>query len=266
MGHRAFVDTCKRMAGVEIDLSFSKKVIKTYREANDKIKDLWGQTGTAAIKAIETRETQKVGRLVFTFDGDWLRIKIPSGRCLHYRSPKIIEVRAPWSEGYTGTIYGPSSLAKEIEAKGIELGSDHIVKGDKQGWVECDVPKAARSWLRSKGIECRLQMKEPQYIKQITFWGVDSQTKKWSRQRTYGAKLVENLCQGIARDFLAEAMFRCENAGYPIVATIHDEILCERPIGEGSLDEFETLMKAIPSWGKGCPIEVEGFEAGRYRK
>ena len=106
---------------------------------------------------------------------------------------------------------------------------------------------------------------EPQYIKQLSFMSVNGPGRKWQPERTYGGKLVENITQAVARDFLVSAMFRVEARGYPIIATVHDEVVSEREIGQGSLREFDT-HGAVPIWGKGCPIAVEGYEAERYRK
>jgi DNA polymerase bacteriophage-type len=46
----------------------------------------------------------------------------------------------------------------------------------------------------------------------------------------------------IARDLLVAAMLRLEQAGYPIVLSIHDEIVAEVPPGFGSLQEFEQII------------------------
>lgn len=100
----------------------------------------------------------------------------------------------------------------------------------------------------------------------LTFMGVDSKIRKWTRQKTYGGKLVENITQAVARDFMAAAMLREEEAGYEIILTVHDELLCESDENFGSLEEFENLMAIVPDWGKGCPIEVEGWEGKRFKK
>lgn len=95
-------------------------------------------------------------------------------------------------------------------------------------------------------------------------WGVDSKTKVWKLQKTYGGLLVENICQAIARDLMVESMFNLEEAGYLPLVTVHDEIVTEAK--EGSVEEFEDLMRKVPKWGKGCPVEVEAWKGRRYRK
>src|SRR6185295_15842997 len=67
---------------------------------------------------------------------------------------------------------------------------------------------------------------------QLVFMGVDPKTKRWSEQRTYGGKLVENIVQAIARDVMAESMLELDAAGIPLVGTVHDELLAEVPEAE----------------------------------
>ncbi|RZO83013.1 MAG: XRE family transcriptional regulator [Oceanococcus sp.] len=100
----------------------------------------------------------------------------------------------------------------------------------------------------------------------ITFSGVNSTTRKWERQDTYGGKLVENAAQAVARDLMCGAMLRIEDAGYPLVLTVHDELIADVPEQFGSLGEFNDLMRETPDWATDLPIEVEGYEAFRYRK
>lgn len=101
---------------------------------------------------------------------------------------------------------------------------------------------------------------------QVHYKGVDSRTRKWGDLHTYGGKIVENVVQAIARDFMVDAMLRVEKAGYPIVLTVHDEIMAEPRCDFGSLEQFSELMKVVPSWGTGCPIAVAGWRGSRYRK
>ena len=72
--------------------------------------------------------------------------------------------------------------------------------------------------------------------------------------------------QATARDLMAGAMKRLELEGYPVIMSVHDEIICEVPNGHGSLEEMIEIMTTVPSWAKGCPISAEGKESDRYEK
>ena len=61
-------------------------------------------------------------------------------------------------------------------------------------------------------------------------------------------------------------MQRLEAAGYPIVLTVHDEIVCEVPIGFGSLEEFKHLLIAAPIWTADLPIAAKVREGLRFNK
>ena len=86
------------------------------------------------------------------------------------------------------------------------------------------------------------------------------------RRNIYGALLAENITQAVCRDILVKAMFALERAGYRVVLTVHDEIVCEREAGTGSLDEVLGLMRHSPEWAQDLPIDAEGFVGQRYRK
>jgi DNA polymerase len=92
--------------------------------------------------------------------------------------------------------------------------------------------------------------------------------KKWSRQPTYGGRLVENLIQAICRDLLVEAMFRLDEKGYKQIFTVHDETIAEVKIDDKtkSLKEFLELLSMKPDWAKDYPISASGWEGMRYAK
>lgn len=99
----------------------------------------------------------------------------------------------------------------------------------------------------------------------ITYEGVGT-GRKWERLETYGAKCVENIVQGTARDLLALALLRLEQAGYPVVMHCHDEAICEVPIGQGSVEEVNRIMAVSPEWAEGLPLKADGFETEFYKK
>jgi len=98
----------------------------------------------------------------------------------------------------------------------------------------------------------------------VTYEGVGG-TKKWERLESYGAKFVENIVQGTARDILAEAMLRLDNAGYNIVMHVHDEAVIEAPDGT-SLEDICDVMGQTPKWADGLLLRADGYVCDFYRK
>lgn len=99
----------------------------------------------------------------------------------------------------------------------------------------------------------------------LTYEGIGT-TKKWERIETYGPKIVENIVQAASRDILAEAMIRLDKAGFDIVAHVHDEVICEVPNGESSVEEICSIMSESPKWSDGLPLGADGYECDFYQK
>jgi len=100
---------------------------------------------------------------------------------------------------------------------------------------------------------------------QLCYFTQDSQSNNFKKVYTYGGKLCENVVQAIARDIMAYAMLKLESQGFPVVLSIHDEIVCETN-PRCSLEHMLKIMCELPSWASGCPITAEGWEGKRYRK
>lgn len=101
----------------------------------------------------------------------------------------------------------------------------------------------------------------------IRFKAWNVYTASWRDEFTYGGKLVENATQAVARDVLAGAMPVAEAAGYPIVLTVHDELVCETPDSSGyTAETLNGILAADQTWTDGLPLAAVGFETHRYRK
>jgi DNA polymerase len=94
----------------------------------------------------------------------------------------------------------------------------------------------------------------------------DNARGKWIEYGAWYGTLVENVVQATARDLLAAAMLRIEAAGYAIVLTVHDELICEVPEGFGNLEDFHQLMTIVPDWAEGLPVAAKAWTRQRYAK
>ncbi|MDU9335192.1 DNA polymerase [Staphylococcus coagulans] len=99
----------------------------------------------------------------------------------------------------------------------------------------------------------------------VEFMGLDL-NRKWTKLKTYGGKLVENIVQATARDLLAISMYRIEHAGFPIVGHVHDEVIVEIPEGSGGLKAIENIMSKPVKWAEGLKLNSDGFTSPFYMK
>lgn len=103
--------------------------------------------------------------------------------------------------------------------------------------------------------------------RKITFWGIDSRTRQWTKQSLYGGLQCENIVQATARDIMVDAMFKVEAAGYAIILTVHDEILSEvDQDSHHSAQHFQEIMARSSEVYAGLPVSVGAWEDTRYVK
>lgn len=98
----------------------------------------------------------------------------------------------------------------------------------------------------------------------ITYDGLDQETKQWTRIKTYAGKLLENWTQAVARDCLAVAMTRVETEGFPVVGHVHDEAILETQ--DKTLEEAEHVFSQPIPWAPELPLRGDGFTTYFYRK
>lgn len=168
---------------------------RLWREEHANVVSYWKELEQACVKAIQKPNTVVVVKKhKIKRKGQWLRIGLPSGRCLCYPMP--------------------------------------VVEDGK-----------------------------------ISYMGINQYSRKWSRLKTYGGKLAENITQAVARDILAFGMVQARKQGYNIVLTVHDEIIAEVPdTNKFSPEGLGAIMSKAPIWAIDLPLAAAGFETYRYRK
>lgn len=100
----------------------------------------------------------------------------------------------------------------------------------------------------------------------ITYEGMEQTSKQWKRIDTYGPKLVENIVQATARDCLGITMMRVEEKGFHVVMHVHDELICDVPKGNGSVEEICNIFAEPIEWASGLPLKADGYECNYYMK
>jgi len=92
-------------------------------------------------------------------------------------------------------------------------------------------------------------------------------TYKTRRGRTkiYGGKVIENVCQAIARCIIGEQMLRI-NKKYKVVLTVHDSIVCCVKDNEVAAAQayVEECMRWTPDWATGLPVDCESGTGKSY--
>lgn len=210
------------------------EIIKVgWRETNPAIAASWRDIETAIREAIQSPGTiTSAAKVSYIMAQGFLWARLPSGRCLAYGNPR---------------------LKDQVWAK-------RLIDGE---WMDAEVmEREAAERLELKG-EAKIQ--DPTTAK-VTALGVNSVTKKWERFALYGGLAQENNTQATARDLLVNGMWKAERAGYPVIATVYDEIICERPRGQADIRAFEKLICELPAWAAGLPLTAGGWIGKRYRK
>lgn len=84
---------------------------------------------------------------------------------------------------------------------------------------------------------------------------------RYGWNKIYGGKVIENVCQAIARCIIGEQMIRIAKR-YSVVLTVHDAVACIAKEEEAKEAQayVEECMRWIPAWAEGLPVNCEsGF-------
>ena len=189
MGAVKFKDQLK-VFGTDMELDEARRVISIYRQANDKISQLWrdAQTMLAHLSRGDA----------FNFGKDGVLTVVPAATAIRL----------------------PSNLLMRYD----DLRAEQTDKG----------------------------------------YQYDYKTRR-GRNYIYGGKVVENVCQAIARCIIGEQMLKISKR-YNVVLTVHDSIACCVPEDEVAEAQgyIEQCMRWTPEWAEGLPINCESGVGKSY--
>lgn len=211
---------------------FEDRCIKKFRETHKEVVKFW-YACEKAVKAAIGQPGAKfpVGKITFfcatTAGAKYLFIRLPSGRRIAYRDPKVMLERKP------------------VDADSEDFDEE---EGEDDGFFKKEKFK---------------------FREYITYWGQLDGKAMWGDVRIYGGLIVENICQGMAADLLANGIIKAEAAGIEIATQIHDQILAycrDASEAPAKLAILEAAMTDLPEWAAGLPVAVEGKITPYYKK
>lgn len=186
--------------------------------------------------------------------------------------------RTTFTDRKTGRPYTPAEIvAKRLvdqfrstnpEIAHVDYDRPHLSRGF---WAKCEnhmrahIGKTCEFELPSGRIIRYFDVKDIGGLSCIT---VDPQSKKLARRRTWGSHITENLTQGVARDVLAYHKLRVEDAGIPVLFSVHDELvtMVRDSEAQAAYDTINAIMSAPPPWMPGLPVAAEGMITKVYCK
>lgn len=112
-------DRAKVVTG--LDFAGAKALVDAYRAGNPDVAAMWDRLVKAGILAIQKLVPVRCGRLLFNVEGDWLTMRLPSGRKLYYYKPQVGENK----HGFPCIIFQSKKGWREI-------GGGHILENASQ--------------------------------------------------------------------------------------------------------------------------------------
>ncbi len=209
-----------------------KVIVDGWRAKHPAIVKSWYDLQDAAIMAVSQPGTIiPCCKVRYLCSKGFLWCMLPSGRVMAYPQPRIIRQKTERLTPFDGD-----------PTQGV-----HNIPEDAE-WVCID-----GAWYTQ----------QTTWSNVVEVWGLEQ--GQWRSYTLYGGLQCENICQGIARDVLADAMKRIDKAGYEIVLHAHDEVLCECPLNFGSTQELADLLSVAEPWMAGLPLNAKGWDDARGR-
>ena len=160
-----------------------------------------------------------------------------------------------------------------LEERGAEFTAGRISFKREGGFLWLTLPSGRRlayptplkENLEVPWSDKRLPVKEREHKDMLTVLAFEK--GKSVRYPFYPGLTFQHAVQAIARDLLANGMHKVEAAGFPVVMSIHDEVISEVNSRDSvDVGQFTDLLCQMPEWADGIPLLADGWMGQRYRK
>jgi DNA polymerase bacteriophage-type len=84
--------------GIAMTKEQCKEAIKVYRAISPEIVNWWHEVEAAAMQCVLEREPTAAGNVRFDLKAPFLRMRLPSGRYIHYCRPRVQTVKMEWED------------------------------------------------------------------------------------------------------------------------------------------------------------------------
>ena len=217
----------------------------------------------------EERQTGKNSVLGLGFQMGWRKFKMKYGTNLSDEFCKqIVETyRTAWAPKVPKTWW----KIEEAALSTVKSGQPHEAYGVlyqlEDRWLTARLPSGRKLWYFNPQT-CAKAMPWDATDVRMAWTYQQMKTGQWKTIDAFGGLLTENVVQALARDLMVDAMFKLEKNGFPIILTVHDEIVCEPLLRDADEKAFQEIMCDTPEWAKKIqvPVAVETWSGDRYRK
>jgi DNA polymerase len=164
-------------------------------------------------------------------------------------------------DAYRNTYYKIPELWRRADEALISLRTGNGMQVDEQGLIRA-VP------TKGLTLPSGLFIQYPDLAKVTDEKTGKDQWRYYSKGMpvyVYGGKVVENLCQAVARQVVAEQMLKIGKK-YKVVLTVHDAVACVAPIEEQEEAQryVEECMSWRPKWAQTLPLACESGVGASY--
>ena len=147
-------------------------------------------------------------------------------------------------------------------------------------YLVCELPSGRCIYYKSpqirkekmEGIDRKTGERYEYWKDSISYMGKVQNGNTWTRIKSHGGKMIENIVQAIARDILAEGLLALHYAGFYLIGHVHDEAIAEQAANdnEHNGEMMKTCMIRKKKWmskgGVDMPLGAAHMETVIYRK